>query len=352
MRVCSTRSSCDLLARATVVLCAVMAGAAEGGELAGGLDVSASIAIVAGEAEPSVVFTGTNHGDVPVSRGDVAFGANRLMFLTPSGALAEYNYQVMDTAPAAASRPARDLRRGESAEWIMKLSDVLDQAGPLEAGEYRLFWEFAGVPSNELRVLQKAERSGRDRERRKTDFGGQSPRETLERLYRGIDAGDMMVPELLPFGDRRGEEGEFFRAVQGRVIVAARLMEVASRRFGARAVQEEDWGLYWTPARAVSLRGARVDFDDRFAIARVLVDGQTFRLRRERSSRWAAVPEDLFGPWGEATRARLQRETHDVEAIATAIERGEYRHAREAVEALRRRAGVAATRPSRPPPVN
>jgi hypothetical protein len=305
-------------------------------------DVVADVAVVADAAVPTLAFHVRNVGEIPVDRDSLFWGRNSLVVLTPSGRITGTGTRIADDFGAAKRRV---IEPGDSASWEAKLAELGFWNVESEAGAYRVYWEYAGVKSNELLLLLKFEGpiDERLRERRAEDPHDGTPKGAVRALLLGLDRGDApAVSGTLhaPQGDRAQAkvQGRFIQ----RMMAAARFADMSAFKFGKEAAAAAPLKLEATDERLRALDGADVKFPPYFETATIELPGMRYHLVRDGG--WlVSAATFLKRADADARLATFERRTEAVRNTADEISTGTYKTIEDALRKLRERLGPAPT---------
>jgi hypothetical protein len=290
---------------------------------------------------PTLAFCVVNTGAQDVARGDLAVNTNSIWTLCPDGTV-NVRKIIADPQLRGAS-PPQDSRvpmivPGERVVWELPV-EYLIQAND-RPGVYRVYWDFGGVLSDEIRLLR---RPGLGLDGKPLPKGHPEPKatsrslvESVKRFYVAMDGDPNGMTNGLWLDDTDARHREVARLLRRRAREASRFKTIVVRRFGEDAL---NLGWFYASSDAHTLRAleqATITYPEHFMEAYLEPNGGGGKLHLVRKDGAWMVSADNFLRGGELDPS-LKQINAALERTADELERGMYPHIRDAREAMRLR---------------
>jgi hypothetical protein len=280
------------------------------------------VATVLDTKTPSIRFTALNIG--PAAVPEIIFGHRRnwVVVLLPSGAVTQYH---MDVDPEIATE---QIAPGDTQSWDFGYSELpMISEETRASGEYRLYWQYAGVRSNEIIFV----RTKADPLFRPKRLGPLADSQTPADVVCGVcEALDGHVPVNVESGELGSPLAEAVeRTLLFRFGAVLQLRSALQQRFGRDADQK--FKLESANAALRTVRDARLDFGPYFTTVTVRLD-PPIRLVRTDERYWRLAASNFVSDG--AVRPEIGVGTELINTATSDVAAGKFASASDAIASI------------------
>lgn len=279
-------------------------------------------------ANPGLLFNVVNAGVKPIPKDPLGYNSNRVVVLTPAGYVVA-GVTIADTF--GRERPM--IAPGEQVSWEQSFDEVLRSPVFGEAGQYRMYWEYAGVKSREI-VLVRREPSKENRPfAPKEDPQGPSgtPRGAFVAFLRSLDETAVHPGFAVTIDPDDPTQAALLDAFVRRAMRMGQLMQKIDIEKLPAGADPPDWRIEATPEAVAAIEQASQTFPEYFNECTLKGRHFSVRLVRDRG-KWNVRVADL-APFLD--RAAFDRTTAVIAEMYSEVDDGKYATAAAVAAALR-----------------
>jgi hypothetical protein len=288
------------------------------------------VAVVAGEPTPTLRFTITNLGASPIEWRGFARSDNGPVVMLPDDTVLEDRSSIdyVDKSRRMAEVPPEKLAAGTRQSWDRALRNIaaVEPADSLPAGEYRVYWRFKDLKSNEI-VLEVGNTRETPANRAPLPLTSATPRGALWSFCKGLDGGRLQ--QVCAIATTQKQSNDFFEATLGREDAFESIRSALSDKFGPEA--GAGLSLEATEAVERAIANAPVTFGPYFQTATILLSPP---IGLKLSDNEWCVCADSFTTTNGDVPPRMAQGSFALQKLEAQIRGGEFASAKESLEKI------------------
>jgi hypothetical protein len=276
----------------TLVCILVLTSCAATASAAAPLDTTSQlrlgVAVVLDAETPLIRFTAANFGSTPVPEINFSQHRNGIVVLLPTGAIALSHY---DVDPAIIDG---EIAPGATHTWDFPFAQLPIIADEMRGtGEYRLYWYYAEVKSNEIRFIRSKGVQSSPPQQSDHDHAAQSPTSAVLALCHAMDGDPAYRPLRIEHAGVNQElAAKAEGAVLGRWFAVTDFRNRVDRRFGKGEGRQLE--IEATAGNLQMLSTAPLDYGPYFSEVTVRAERPIRLVRRSEERDWELAASNFI----------------------------------------------------------